>query len=202
MTPAVAAALDAVLEAVDPRLRVVLRQALQVALSRTVPPLSPERRWVLGGHRAAGKSSVLRAAAALCPRPGVDLDGALARRAGRPLRAWLTQDPAGFRAAERQTFAALPLDSLVAVGGGFLSLHADLLGDSEVILVPITFETYRERLLGDTTRPRLRPHLSLEDELREVFEEREAAHARVPTRPLPEALAAWAALAETQRGET
>ncbi len=37
------------------------------------------------------------------------------------------------------------------------------------LLVPVTFETYRERLLADTTRPRLRPGMSLEEELASVY---------------------------------
>jgi shikimate kinase len=69
----------------------------------------------------------------------------------------------------------------VATGGGFLSLHADLLRDHTAVLVPITFETYRARLLGDATRPRLRPQLSLEEELAQVYAEREERHAAADT---------------------
>ena len=57
-----------------------------------------------------------------------------------------------------------------------------------MVLVPVRFETYRERLMLDRTRPRLRPELSLEEELRVVFESREQLHAQVPTIPLGVAL--------------
>ena len=118
----------------------------------------------------------------------MDLDAALEAQTGRTLRDWFREDAAGFRAAEREAFRALPARTLVAVGGGFLSLHGDLLADAEVILVPLTFETFRERLLKDATRPRLRPELELEEELRVVFDERESAHRSVRTRSLVEAL--------------
>ncbi len=72
-------------------------------------------------------------------------------------------------------FASLPPDRVIAAGGGFLSLHGDLLEGTHAVLVPVTFETYRERLLEDRTRPRLRPEVPLEEELRGIFDEREAA---------------------------
>jgi len=40
------------------------------------------------------------------------------------------------------------------------------------------------RLVGDTTRPRLRPQLSLEEELAQVYAEREQRHAAADTIPL------------------
>ena len=51
--------------------------------------------------------------------------------------------------------------------------------------------SYRERLLADTSRPRLRPGVSLEEEIATVFHEREALHARVPTVPLVDFLRAF-----------
>ena len=57
-----------------------------------------------------------------------------------------------------------------------LALHADLLAGDTPVLVPVSFETYRERLLADATRPRLRPELTAEEEVRVVYEEREAIH--------------------------
>lgn len=139
---------------------------------------------VLVGHRAAGKTRLLPLIAELTGRPGIDLDAEIARRAGRPLREWVQADPASFRQAERETFAALGGQAVVAAGGGFLSLHADLLAGHLPVLIPVTFETYRERLLADPTRPRLRPELSPEEELRSVFEERERRHATTPALPL------------------
>ncbi len=180
-----------ILEGIDPRLREGLLGELDRWLRAGEPPtLGQDARWVLAGHRAAGKSSLLVRLAPYAGRSCVDLDAQLERDAGRSIRDWFREDPSGFRAAEREAFCALPTEVLVAVGGGFLSLHADLLEGAEVIGVPLTFDTFRERLLADTSRPRLRPELSVEEELREVFEARERAHRAVRTRPLAEAVAA------------
>ena len=181
---------ERVLAAVDPRLSAEVRRAFDRASAQTATPLPKDARWVLAGHRAAGKSTLLPLLAQLCGRPAVDLDAELERERGAPIRDWFGADPAGFRAAERAAFSRLPANVLVAVGGGFLFHHADLLGDAAVILVPVSFDTYRERLLADRTRPRLRPELSLDEELRCTFEERERAHAAVRTVSLADALAA------------
>ena len=151
------------------------------------PPL-PAQTVVLAGQRAAGKSRALPLFEALLGRSGVDLDRWIEARHHRSLKSWVRLDPQGFRQAEREAFLAQPTGSLVSVGGGFLSLHADLLEDAWTVLVPIDFGTYAQRLRRDRSRPRLRPELSLTEELREVYDAREAAHARVPTHPL------WVAL--------
>lgn len=143
-----------------------------------LPP--PGRTVVLAGHRAAGKTRLLPVLSALLGRPGLDLDAELERTHGRSLKAWVAEDVAGFRAAERVAFGGLPPGGLVAVGGGFLAHHAAVLSEAWVVLIPVTFETYRERLLADATRPRLQPAMSLAEELSSVFAEREALHARVP----------------------
>ncbi len=181
---------ESILRAVDPRLAFAVRDELRAWRERTARPLSPSARWVLAGHRAAGKSTLLPLFAELSGRPGYDLDHEIESTHRRSIRDWLREDAQGFRAAERDGFRRLPARAVVAVGGGFLSLHADLLAGHEVILVPVSFETYAERLRADTTRPRLRPELSLEEELREMYTSREKAHAAVPTRSLAEALAA------------
>jgi shikimate kinase len=138
----------------------------------------------LVGHRAAGKSRLLPLVCRWTGRPGVDLDVLIEERAGRSVAVLFTADPQAFREAERQAFASIRGPAIVATGGGFLSLHADLLRDHTAVLVPITFETYRARLLGDATRPRLRPQLSLEEELAQVYAEREERHAAADTMPL------------------
>ena len=168
-----------VLASVDPRLAPALRQAL----ARPGPAARPAagQTVVLCGHRGAGKSTLLPRVAALLGQEGVDLDHHLERVHGRPLRAWVAEAPSEFRAAERRALGELPPGSLVAVGGGFLSHHPDALAGTFPLLIPVTFETYRERLLVDRTRPRLRPDLSLEEEIASIFHEREALHARVPT---------------------
>jgi shikimate kinase len=180
-----------VLDALDPRLAPGL--AARLAALAEGPPLpapAPGQTVALVGHRAAGKSRLLPLFSRLLGRPGVDLDRHLERLHGRPLAAWVREDAPGFRAAERAAFAALPPGALVSVGGGFLSLHGDLLAGTYAVLVPVSFPTYCERLRADTGRPRLRPELPLEEELREVFHTREAAHARIPTVPVVEALRA------------
>lgn len=178
------------LQFIDPRLREGLQRELEQ--SRTAEGLARGVTVVLAGHRAAGKSTLLPHIAALLGRDAVDLDLEVERRFGRPIRAWFESSPASFRAAEREAFSSLKPGLVVAVGGGFLSNHADLLHGLLVVLVPVSFETYAERLAADVTRPRLLPHLSVDDELRTVFSEREALHGRVKTMSLVQFIGAAA----------
>ncbi|MBJ6762659.1 shikimate kinase [Myxococcaceae bacterium JPH2] len=168
-----------VLNAVDPRLKSSLRKAL----ASPGPALRPSatQTVVIAGHRAAGKSRLLPLVSRLLGRPGLDLDAELERASGRSLRSWVAEAPGEFRVAERQALLNQPQGTLVSVGGGFLSHHPDALAGVFTLLVPLTFETYRERLLRDRTRPRLRPEVSLEEEISTLFHEREALHARVTT---------------------
>lgn len=177
---------ERILSAVDPRLQKALRAELRN--SGPTPRFAADRHWVLAGHRAAGKSRLLPLVAAALRRAPVELDVRISEGFARPLREWIRSDEPSFRRAERDAFLALPPRQLVAVGGGFLSLHPELLAGHEVILVPVTFETYRERLLADESRPRLLPALSVEDELRELFDRRETLHQQTPTRSLAELL--------------
>jgi shikimate kinase len=168
-----------VVASVDPR----LRQALQGALSSPGPCPFPvaTQTVVIAGHRAAGKTRLLPLVSKLLGRPGLDLDAELERLHGRPLRSWVAESPSTFRAAERESLSLMPPSSVVSVGGGFLSHHPDALAGHFTLVVPVTFDTYRERLTADKTRPRLRADVSLEEELHSLFHEREALHARVPT---------------------
>jgi shikimate kinase len=181
--------LDAILASVDPRLKADCRQAFVRARQDPRPPPALPGRVVLVGHRAAGKSRMLPLIGKLLQRPTADLDAELERTSGRKLRDWVREDEPGFRAAERAFFQSRPLNEIDAAGGGFLSLHSDLLQGHTPVLIPVSFETYRERLIRDKKRPRLRPHLSIEEELRQVYHEREALHAKVPTWSLPDFLA-------------
>lgn len=185
-----------ILDAIDPRLRPGLAEELSRRAGE-VPPLAllEDAQLALVGHRTAGKTRLLPLVAQLTGRRPFDLDRELEAHHHRSLRDWVREDEPAFRAAERAQFLALPRGSVVAVGGGFLSLHPDLLAGHVALLVPITFETYRERLLADVSRPRLRPDLSAEEEIAQIFRAREAAHARVRTLPLVDFL-----LAFTQRG--
>lgn len=183
-----AALVRAVLEALDPRLEPEVAARLAALPPGAGLPPRPGQRVALVGHRAAGKTRLLPLFAELLGRPGVDLDAHLAQVHGRSLAPWLAEDVRGFRAAERAAFQSLPPGVVVAAGGGFLSLHVDLLEGVYAVLVPVSFPTYCERLRADTRRPRLRPELTLEEELTEVFHSREAAHARVPTVSVVDAL--------------
>ncbi len=176
-------------ELIDPRVRPRLDDEWARLRDGWGEPLPGATPIVLVGHRAAGKTTLAPALAERLGLPWLDLDAELERRAGRPLRGWLTGNPQGFRRAERELFVELRGPAVMAVGGGFLSLHADLLAGALAVLVPVSFESYRERLTADTTRPRLMPELSPEEELRRVWAEREEAHARVATVSLPRLLA-------------
>ncbi|HEX8818395.1 MAG TPA: shikimate kinase [Archangium sp.] len=181
---------EQILEAVDPRLAPSLREELARPGLRPRP--TPEQTVVIAGHRSAGKTRLLPMVSGLLGRSGMDLDHELERRHGRPLREWVTKEPESFRQAERALFLELPRGSLVAVGGGFIAYHAETLHPCYTLLVPISFETYRERLLADTTRPRLRPGMSLEEEISSIYEQRSLLHSRVHTVSLVEFLRAFA----------
>lgn len=168
-------------DAIDPRLSKTLQAEWERRRASPHEPLPRGVTVALVGHRAAGKTSLLPAVEKLLGRAGVDLDAALAQHAQRDLRSWLSSDFEQFRAAERACFAALPSASLVACGGGFLSHHPDALAGCIAVEVPITFETYCERLEADVTRPRLLPALSIDEELREIWQTRESLHRRLQT---------------------
>ena len=131
---------------------------------------------VLVGQRAAGKSALAPLVAKHLGRALVDLDAEMAKRAGRDLRSWFEADVTGFRRAEASVFSSLPVGCVVAAGGGFAQNHPGLLRGTLAVEVPVSFDTYRERLLRDSSRPRLMPAVSLEEELRQVFERRKDAH--------------------------
>jgi shikimate kinase len=181
--------LEQFLDAVDPRLSQRLRESLAAPGPAVLP--AEGQTVVLAGHRTAGKTRLLPLVSWLLGRPGLDLDREIERTSGRSLKTWVAEDPKAFRAAERQALLSLPPGSLVAVGGGFLSHHPEALVGMFTVVVPISFETYRERLLADTSRPRLRPGVTLEEEISAVFHEREVLHARVPTVPLVDFLRAF-----------
>lgn len=166
-----------------------MREALATPGPVAVP--APGQTVVIAGHRAAGKTRVLPLVGRLLGRAGLDLDRDLEASTGRSLRTWVAEDPTAFRAAERQALLSVPPGSLVSVGGGFLSHHPEALAGMFTLVVPVSFETYRERLLADTSRPRLRPGFTLEEEIAHVFHEREALHARVPTVPMVDFLRAF-----------
>ncbi len=143
---------------------------------------------VLAGHRAAGKSRLLPHIAKILQRQAIDLDAEIERRSQRRLFEWVQNDEPSFRAAERQCFESLRPGLVVAVGGGFLSHHTDALVHCLVVQIPVTLETYVERLLADTTRPRLRQNVTLNIELRQIYHERENIHRSVSTTSLAEFL--------------
>lgn len=162
----------------------------RVPASRSGLPRVAEKQIVLVGHRAAGKSRALPLIAALLNRDAVDLDRMIEARAGRSLRNWFAADVGSFRAAEREAFLSLEDGLVVAVGGGFWAHHPELLTQALVVEIPVSFRTYRERLLTDTTRPRLTPEVSLEEELRNVYRAREFIHRAQPRSSLGELIAA------------
>ncbi|MCL2626326.1 MAG: hypothetical protein FWD46_05890 [Cystobacterineae bacterium] len=167
----------------DPRLHETLQKEQQHKSAQPLEALCRGATVVLVGQRAAGKSTLLPYAARLLGRqaPPVDLDAEIERRAGCSIRHLVERHGlARLRELERAAFSDLPLASVVAVGGGFWSTWPQLLHGCTVVEVPVSFETYRERLLADTQRPRLRPTLSLEEELRQTYAERQALHEKLP----------------------
>lgn len=176
-----------VLAAVDARMRPTVEAELGTL--HDVPVLPDTAHVCLVGHRAAGKSTLLRALQPHVPRAALDLDALIAQRAG-PIPELFRRGESIFRAEERAAFQSLNTPSLVACGGGFLSHHPDLLRGHVAVLVPVAWETFCERLSSDATRPRLRPDLPLQDELRALWEQRSVLHAQVPTWTVAQLLAA------------
>lgn len=168
----------------DPRLHEKLRAEQQHKSARPTEALCRGSTVVLAGHRAAGKSTLLPYAAGLLGRntPPVDLDTLIESMAGCSIRTLVENHGLGrLRALEKEAFLSLPPASVVAVGGGFWSVWPQLLRGHVVVEVPVSFETYRERLLKDAgERPRLRPELSLEEELQKTYAERQALHDKQP----------------------
>jgi len=170
-------------QCVDERLHAQLRAQQQQHSARPAQALCRGSTVVLVGHRAAGKSTLLPYAAKLLGQhmPPVDLDVEIERMAGCSMRELVeVHGISRLRTLEKAAFLALPPASVVAVGGGFWSAWPGLLRGHTVVEVPISFETYRERLLRDTGRPRLRPELSLEEELLQTYQERRAVHEQQP----------------------
>lgn len=165
-----------VFDEVDHRLSGELRADFERRRSLPADPLPLGVTIVLAGHRGAGKSRLLPLLAQKLGRPAVDLDLELEKVHGRPLKKWVEEDVLAFRHAEREGFRQVPAGAVVAVGGGFLSSSAEVLTGCLTVLVPVSFETYVDRLLADDSRPRLKPELKVEEELREVYFEREQRH--------------------------
>lgn len=176
--------MQSLFDEVDERLQGTLLAEYRRRKEAPIEALPRGVKVVLAGHRGAGKTRLLPHVARLLGRPSLDLDAELERRSGRCIRDWVRDDEPGFRRAERELFEGLRGELVIAVGGGFLSLHRDRLVGSLVVLVPVSFETYVERLKADASRPRLRPALSLDEELRQVFAEREVLHREARPTPL------------------
>ncbi len=164
---------------IDPRLREAMEAELRAFEWRPAEPLPSLVTVVLAGHRAAGKSRVLPEVAKALGREPVDRDRLIAREAGgeAAMRQLVERAEGEFRRLERRCFEQLPRGVVVAGGGGFLAHHPQALRACLTALVPISEETFRERLREDASRPRLYPGLAVEDELSRLWTERERAHA-------------------------
>jgi shikimate kinase len=176
----VASTLKEWISLVDARLHTALSDEAARLASNPAPLLPNATAVVLVGQRAAGKSTVLPVVAALLNRRGFDLDHEIEWWWNRPVRDWVAADEADFRRCEREAFGRLPVYAVVAVGGGFWAHHAQALKGAVVVEVPISFETYGERLRADSQRPRLLPQVSFEEELRLIFQRRETVHRGLP----------------------
>ncbi len=186
--PASSRELLAVAELVEPRARAQFLSDVARFAAQPKPALTGH--VVLVGHRGAGKTRLLAPLAPWLKRRAVDLDEEIARHSGHDSAVDVREVPARFRLLERQAFATVEGTALIAAGGGFLFHHADLLARHTAVLVPLCLETFRERMRADKTRPRLKPELSLDDEIEFIFAEREPIHRAAPTIPLAQLVAA------------
>jgi shikimate dehydrogenase len=147
-------------------LRDDLRRALRARAS------DPRRALALIGPRASGKSALGVVVARKLRRRFTDADVELARHANRPLAAWLSEDPHGFRAAEAALLPELlaESDAVVALGGGIVEsaeARACLGEHAAVIWLHASVEEQSRRRQGDRTRPAL-TDLPLAQELIQV----------------------------------
>lgn len=120
----------------------------------------PRRALVLIGPRASGKSTLGLVVSQSLRRVFVDADDELAQRAGRPLAAWVRDDPAGFRAAETELLPELLArpDAVVACGGGIVESPAAraLLGAHGAVLwLHASVAEQARRRAEDRQRPAL-----------------------------------------------
>jgi len=136
----------------------LLREDLRRAVRARAP--DPRRALALIGPRASGKSALGVVVARSFGRRFLDADVELERRAGRPLAAWLSEDPRGFRAAEATLLPELlaESDAVVALGGGVVESAAarESLGEhGAVIWLHASVEEQARRRQGDRARPAL-----------------------------------------------
>lgn len=118
----------------------------------------------LAGFMGCGKSSTGRALAARLTARFVDLDEAIAARAGRTIPEIFRDGEAAFRAVELETLRAeidaaeaAQGDTVLALGGGALSLpeaRALIFSRTRCVWLRTRLETIRQRLgASDASRP-------------------------------------------------
>jgi shikimate kinase len=156
------------------------------------------RIWLIG-MMGSGKTTVAPLVAARLGWQAADTDAAIERHHGRRVAEWLTEDPAGFRAAERTvvvTLAGAPVDLVVACGGGVGAdpeAVAVMQANGFVVYLEAAAPVLLRRVGSAAGRPLLEEDPvaavgSLLAERRERY--RLAAHAVVPADGSPETVAA------------
>jgi len=105
----------------------------------------------------------------------IDLDASIERTLTEPLGAWIQRHGwAAFRRLESEALgrALEHTAAVVACGAGVVEHHENLMllseSDHQVLWLDIDIKEQSIRLGTDSTRPRLEPDLSLEEELQKI----------------------------------
>jgi shikimate kinase len=161
--------------------------------------------WLVG-MMGSGKTTVAALVGERIHRRVVDTDAVLAAESGRSVAAWLAEDPAGFRAAERRTIAAVAgAEKVVSCGGGVVlddASVATMRATGLVVWLEAPVDVLADRVGATSDRPLLGP--DPKSDLARIAAARrdryrDAAHVVVPATGGPEdvaeaVMAAWASL--------
>ncbi|MBI5158143.1 MAG: shikimate kinase [Acidimicrobiia bacterium] len=114
--------------------------------------------WLIG-MMGSGKTTVAALVGERLRRPVVDTDAVVAEQSGRSVAAWLVEDAAGFRAAERHAVAAVAgADAVVACGGGVVlddASVATMRATGLVVWLEAPVEVLADRVGSGSGRPLL-----------------------------------------------
>ena len=135
--------------------------------------MSSPFNWVFVGHRGTGKTTLGRKVAQMLDRTYFDLDDVIAKETQTLPSEWVEDDEAGFRALEIETLEKLVGEKkkgrVISPGGGIQEIPENAF----VIWI------YRHgwEQIAESNRTRLRPEISMADELEWMRSSREPKYA-------------------------
>jgi shikimate kinase len=140
---------------------------------------------VLTGFMGTGKTVVGRHLAQELHAPFVDVDSAIVKKAGKPIKdIFATQGEDTFRALENEVIAELSRDdkTVIATGGGALldaQNRTNLQKNGILVCLTARMGTLLERLKDDLTRPLLAGE-NIEQKVERLMQERQSIYNACP----------------------